>query len=146
MAAILQMIFSNESYSFCFDFHIKLHWIMFIWVIDNKPVLVLIMAWCRTCNRPLSEQIRATAWLGFDGLNWHKIFVVFCFVMVKFSVLVVPNETFTHILEHCVTSTGPSLWPQYMIHSIVYNEEALAVPHNPFNDIVIPCKKSHREL
>ena len=79
MAAVSQTIFS-DAFSSCswmnsFIFWMKLHQSLFLRVgpTDNNPALVLIMAWRRICDKPLSEPMLtwfAYAYVALDDYSW----------------------------------------------------------------------------
>ena len=56
---ISQITFSNAfSWMKMYEFGLRLHWSLFLRAkgpINNIPSLVQIMAWCRSCDKPLSE-------------------------------------------------------------------------------------------
>ena len=57
---ILQTTFSNAiSWMKMFEFRLKFHWSFPKGPINNMPVLVQIMAWRRTGDKPLSEPMMA---------------------------------------------------------------------------------------
>ena len=75
---IFKYIFLNENVLILIEISLKF---IFKCPINNNPVLVQIMAWCRTGNKPLSEpmMVRLSPYICITRPHWvkgHMIYII----------------------------------------------------------------------